>query len=141
MAFVPEKAKAVQEAQFDGEWKVCRRSGCDVLVSHPAHPEFRKERQRLEAAERRRLTLVGRQADKPLPEDSAEEVMLRAVANKLLRGWRRVEQADGTPIPFTSEMAYTLLKDIVSFRVDVLDIISAMGDEDADEVEAVSGNS
>lgn len=141
MAFVPEKAKEAQAKQFEGEWKVCRRSGCEVLMSHPAHPEFLREMRQLEAAERRRVGLTGRKADLPLPDDSREEIMARAISRRLLKGWRRVEEEDGTPIQFSEAIAYALLKDVVSFRMDVLDLISAMGEEEAAELEAISGNS
>lgn len=140
MAFVPEQEKEVQERQFNGEWKVCRRSGCEVLMGHAADPEFGKENRRLEAAERRRLGLTGRHAEKPLPDESKEEVMLRAITNKLAKDWRGVNNPDGSPIPFSAETCYQTAKAYWKFRADLADLVVAMGDEEAEERETVAKN-
>lgn len=141
MAFVPEKAKEAQAKQFDGEWKVCRRSGCEVLMVHPQHPDVKREHRQLENIERRRLGLTGNKADRPLPDEVREEIMARLISRRVLKDWRKVEEPDGTPIKFSESVAYSSFKEIVSFQMDILELINSMSDEEAAEQEAISGNS
>ena len=106
-----------------------------------SHPDFTKRVRELERIYRHKHGLTGRNADKPLPPAVIELHMAQAVGEILIRDWRNVEQQDGTPIPFEHDLATTLLRDIFEFRADILDLVSADGEQSAEEQETLQGNS
>ena len=133
-----------QQQSFEGTWKRCHRTGCEVLIRNPAHPEFVKRLRVLDRKWRSENGYLGRRKDEPIPDEAREETTAQAVAEILLGGWRNVvEDKEGKqePIPFSPVTAQKLLTEIVIFRLDVLDLVNSMSDEEQADREAVTGNS
>jgi hypothetical protein len=75
-----------------------------------------------------------------LPEDVADEVGLRHVAEGILCDWKGITSKDGEPIPYSPDAAEKLFQDLPEFK-DAVAELSLDLDNYRDEVkDGVSGN-
>lgn len=140
MAFVIEAARERQERRYKGDWKVCRRTGAELLMIPGVHPEFRKAIRAKEKSARARLGLLGKNAEKPLPDDVSEQIWREAISEVLIRDWRKVDDPEGNARPYTSALCAKVLEEIDDFRLDVVDLLNAEAELDSETAEAVEKN-
>ena len=140
MAFNVDAARERQEIRHKGDWKGCRRSGCEVLMIPGTHPDFRKALRSKEKSYRHKNGMLGRNADKPLPDDVSERHWLEAIAEELVKDWRRVEDKDGNAIAYKPSLCVDFLETITDFRLDIVDLLNAEAELEVETAETVEKN-
>lgn len=97
-------------AEEEGVW-VEIGEGADLLIARFGNKNHERVLDRLRKPYRNILRTGGE-----IPKSRAEAIVIEAAAEALLLDWRGLEDDSGKPIPYSREMAITLMTDLKDFR-------------------------
>lgn len=75
-----------------------------------------------------------------LPDDAAEDILVKQLAGAVLVGWEGVTDKDGKAIPFSTAAADKMLREFPAFREDVIAVAASRDAFKAARDEEVRGN-
>lgn len=122
-----------------GDWinVVPEMQGLRLKVRGTNNKDWRKLQAKLLDAVPRKKRMTGR-----IDPDEAERITNLLLLNCSLIDWDGLEDDDGKPIPYSRDMAETLLTDpsYRRFRDAVANAANLVGEQNAEDVEDASGN-
>lgn len=117
-------------AEVEGVWVAYGTGGVEFLIARMGSPANRKAYERAQARFRQKIQR------KRLTADERVEIMANTLADSILLDWRGpLQDADGNPLTYSRDLAYSIMKydqDAREFVVEQADLAENFRQEEID---------